>query len=103
MFGESGTACREVTPGEEGQETPWTVLGQSLDALVADGFLSIARRDGAELKAWSTVHGVASLMLDGMGPAPAQSARAAALESLLQFAVIGLCGRLSLRVEEGPS
>jgi AcrR family transcriptional regulator len=101
MFGESGAACRNVTPGEQDQETPWTVLGQSLDALVADGVLSLARRDGAELKAWSAVHGLASLMLDGMGPAPTQRGRAAALESLLQFAVVGLCGGLSVGLEQG--
>ena len=72
-----------------------------LDALVADGVLNLARRDGAELWAWSAVHGLASLTLDGMGPAPTQRARAAAIESLLQFAVVGLCGELSAGVEQG--
>jgi AcrR family transcriptional regulator len=92
MFGASGVACRSATADDPGAETPWTLLGRSLDALVDDGRLDPARRPGAELKAWTVVHGFASLALDGLAAAPTSRERAAALESLLDFAVAGLCG-----------
>jgi AcrR family transcriptional regulator len=94
MFGECGAACRNADRGEQEAETPWTLLGRALDALVADGHLSLERRPGAELKAWTVVHGFASLTLDGLAWAPTQRERAAALEELLHFAVIGICGEV---------
>jgi AcrR family transcriptional regulator len=92
MFGECGAAHRNAPADPSAEETPWSLLGQSLDALVADGFLPAERRAGAELKAWTVVHGFASLVLDGLAATPTQRARAEALESLLDFAVVGLCG-----------
>jgi len=44
---------------------PFRHLGAALDALVAAGALPPARRPGAEFLAWSTVHGLALLLLDG--------------------------------------
>jgi hypothetical protein len=38
------------------------------------------------------VHGFASLALDGLASMPTAADRARALEALLEFAVIGLCG-----------
>jgi hypothetical protein len=46
---------------------------------------------GAELKAWSVVHGFASLALAGHAAVPTGRERATALESALEFAVRGLC------------
>ncbi len=94
MFGECGAECRSTTPENEETETPWTLLGRALDALVADGFLRPERRVGAELKVWTVVHGFASLSLDGLATAPTQRERKAALEALLDFTVVGLCGEL---------
>jgi AcrR family transcriptional regulator len=94
MFGECGAACRNTEANNSGAETPWTLLGQSLDALVTEGVLDVERRPGAELKAWTVVHGFASLSLDGLAAAPSPRERAAALEGLLQFTVIGLCGEV---------
>nr|WP_286197861.1 TetR/AcrR family transcriptional regulator [Variovorax boronicumulans] len=53
---------------------PFRHLGAALDALVAAGALPPARRPGAEFLAWSTVHGLALLLLDGplRGLPPAQ-------------------------------
>jgi hypothetical protein len=62
-----------------------------LDDLVTGGVLAPAGRAGAELKAWVTVHGFARLCLDGAGHLPSGSARTGALESLLDFAVAGIC------------
>jgi AcrR family transcriptional regulator len=91
MFGECGAECRKAEPGDDATEDPWSLLGKSLDALVADGLLAAERRPGAELKAWSVVHGFASLALDGLASMPTAADRARALEALLEFTVVGLC------------
>jgi AcrR family transcriptional regulator len=44
---------------------PYQLLGAGLDQLVAVGALSPERRPGAEFAAWSAVHGLSSLLLDG--------------------------------------
>jgi AcrR family transcriptional regulator len=91
MFGQCGAQCLRVV-GERTGPTPWDHLGSALDALVASGALSPERRVGAELKAWTVVHGFASLALDGHVPLAPGPERDAALESVLDFAVQGLCG-----------
>ena len=96
MFGECGAECRQAEPGDDATEDPWSLLGKTLDALVADGLLATEVRPGAELKAWSVVHGFASLALDGLASMPTAADRARALEALLEFTVVGLCGEASL-------
>jgi AcrR family transcriptional regulator len=93
MFGECGAECRKAEPGDDATADPWSLRGQSLDALVADGLLAAERRPGAELKAWSVVHGFASLALDGLASVPTAADRALALEALLEFTVVGLCAQ----------
>ena len=44
---------------------PFELLGHTLDGMVQAGLLPPARRPGAEFMAWSAVHGMAMLMLDG--------------------------------------
>jgi AcrR family transcriptional regulator len=44
---------------------PFDVLGQVLDEAQAAGLLDPQRRPGAEIAAWSAVHGLAGLLLDG--------------------------------------
>lgn len=46
-------------------KNPFQLLGGALDLLVAAGLLPPARREGAEFLAWSAVHGLALLTLDG--------------------------------------
>ncbi len=97
MFSESGVGCLSAgstSTAEQAIPTPWELLGKSLDALAADGVLPPDRREGAELKAWTVVHGFASLALDRGAAVPKGRDRAAALESVLDFAVMGLCGAL---------
>ena len=89
MFSEWGAGCLG-TAAAPPAVTPWTLLGAALDGLVADGLLSPIQREGAELKAWSVVHGFASLAIEGLAAQPGASARAEELESLLDFAVAGL-------------
>ena len=94
MFGEQGISCLR---GETKQQravaapTPYELLGQSLDELVTDKLLAPRMRPGAELKAWSLVHGFASLALDGRAVFPSRNVCSVALESMLDFAVAGLC------------
>ncbi len=47
---------------------PYGVLGQVLDEAQAAGLLDPHRRPGAEIAAWSAVHGLAGLLLDGPLP-----------------------------------
>jgi AcrR family transcriptional regulator len=49
----------------ERTSSPYLILGAQLDELVAVGALTPQRRRGAELAAWSAVHGLSSLLLDG--------------------------------------
>lgn len=53
-----------ATAGPSGMD-PFQHLGRALDDLVAAGLLPPARRPGAEFLAWSTVHGLALLLIDG--------------------------------------
>jgi len=95
MFSECGAECLSRPTGEAPdvpKDTPWTLLGKSLDALVADKVLSPDRRPGAELKAWTVVHGFASLPLDGPAAISGAGVRKAVIESILEFAVVGICG-----------
>lgn len=43
----------------------YRLLGEVLDALVAAGAMPASRRPGAPVAAWSAVHGLALLLLDG--------------------------------------
>ena len=44
---------------------PYDLLNACLDDLVTVGAMTAARRNGAEYAAWSAVHGISSLLLDG--------------------------------------
>ena len=92
MFGSRWPAARTV----DGFRTtgPYALLGQTLDDLASAGVLPAARRPGAELKAWTVVHGFATLVIQGVGALQKRAARAKALEALFDFALIGLCGRM---------
>jgi AcrR family transcriptional regulator len=45
--------------------TPFQILSQTLDHLASAGVLPAERRAGAELHAWSAVHGLGMLIIDG--------------------------------------
>jgi AcrR family transcriptional regulator len=47
------------------ETNPYLILGARLDELVEVGALTPERRRGAEFAAWSAVHGLSSLLLDG--------------------------------------
>lgn len=77
-FGPGGSMVRE---GE--QPPPFDLLVRTMDELVASGYLPAERRPMAEFAAWSTVHGLACLVIDGqLGDLPE-----AAVEQALQRVV----------------
>jgi len=56
----------DAPPAQAGAvPSPYEVLRGALDDLVAVGALPAERRDRAEYAAWSAVHGLSSLLLDG--------------------------------------
>lgn len=56
-----------AVPGGAGNSglNPFELLGATLDRLVEAGVLPAERRAGAEYLAWSAVHGLAMLVIDG--------------------------------------
>ena len=45
--------------------TPFELLTMAIDEYVAAGIMPASRRPGAEFLAWSAVHGLAMLLIDG--------------------------------------
>jgi AcrR family transcriptional regulator len=62
-----GSAPEDANPETAGNSglDPFQLLGSALDRMVAAGVLSAARRPGAEYLAWSAVHGLAMLVIEG--------------------------------------
>lgn len=58
------TAAHKPVPGEAGAG-PYELLGARLDELVAVGEVPAERRPGAEFAAWSMVHGLSTLVVEG--------------------------------------
>ncbi|QLE75144.1 TetR/AcrR family transcriptional regulator [Streptomyces rectiverticillatus] len=61
--GDMSHAADDDAAGSGG--TPFELLGAALDDLVETGALPEDRRPGAEFLAWSAVHGLAVLLIDG--------------------------------------
>lgn len=74
--------------GREDEDTPFDLLAAALDGLVTAGILDATQREGAEMLAWTSVHGLATLVLSGV--LSTQRERKAALERVLRFVVQGL-------------
>ena len=67
----------------------YQVLSAALDGLVASGAITPERRTGAEIPAWSVVHGFSTLLVDGALPLGAHQ-RAEALRILWRSVLLGL-------------
>jgi AcrR family transcriptional regulator len=90
MFGPWCTGEEEpVVAGPPGGRQPYAILVDTLDALVAAGVVPREARAGAEIAAWSTVHGLASLVVEG-AVTLTKPQRAQALRLLLQTLLRGL-------------
>jgi len=92
MFGSNGLATLESDSSL--RPAPFVLLSKTLDDLMRAGVLPADRRPKAELKAWTVVHGFASLVVQAGGAIQRMETSADALESILDFAMVGLCGRL---------
>jgi AcrR family transcriptional regulator len=82
LFRTAFTAHTDPEPGrggEDGGPGPFGLLLDVLDRAVATGVMPADRRPGAEAAAWSSVHGLAVLLLDG----PLRSVPAEAREGLI--------------------
>jgi AcrR family transcriptional regulator len=89
MFGE----CYEEDGFQPGRapsgRDAFQILLDTMDGLVAAGVISAKARVGAELVAWSGVHGLASLVVTGALPLPAK-ARQLAIRTVVRSAMLGL-------------
>lgn len=63
----AGDAREPADPANAGKSglNPFQLLSAALDAMVEAGALPPTRRPGAEFLAWSSVHGLAMLIIDG--------------------------------------
>jgi AcrR family transcriptional regulator len=100
--------CRPDRPLADAAERltnngPFALLSGVLDELVAHGVLDADRRPGAEIAAWSVVHGLATLLLDGPLALLAEQERAAAIERTGQFILTGITGRPAEPRPEDPA
>jgi AcrR family transcriptional regulator len=83
-----------------GEETSFGILVGLLDELVATGFLAPEHRPMAEVAAWSTVHGLALLMLDGPLRDVSEEAKAEAIKRTVLLMLRGL-GDLTPELADG--
>lgn len=81
-FSEHAGMSNATNPASAGRSglTPFQILGEALDDLVHAGELPEERRQAAEFFAWSAVHGLAMLAIDG----PMREIDATQLEALGQ-------------------
>jgi len=64
MFGPCAESDEFVPDRAPSGREPYQILVDALDALVAAGVVSPEAREGGELVAWSSVHGLAHLLVD---------------------------------------
>jgi len=69
---------------------PFTLLGMQLDGLVAAGGLTPQRRAGADFAAWSAVHGLSMLLIEGPLRELPDDVRAEITEQLLDTVQRGI-------------
>ncbi|CAM5784978.1 TetR/AcrR family transcriptional regulator [Ottowia pentelensis] len=89
-FGLQEFALDDPAPRGASGRDPFELLGDALDAMVAAGLLPPERRPGAEFMAWSAVHGMAFLMIDGPLRALDEPARLALAERQVAMVERGL-------------
>ena len=82
---------------DSGGDDPFSILSRVLDEAQDAKILDPREREGAEIAAWSAVHGLAALLLDGPLPATPAAVRTA------QGRVLRLIGRGLLSDDREPS
>ncbi|MGB3741511.1 MAG: TetR/AcrR family transcriptional regulator [Castellaniella sp.] len=86
---ESPHSDHESAQGASGLD-PFQLLGQALDGMVDAGLMLPARRAGAEWMAWSAVHGMAFLVLNGPLRGRGETEHQALAEQLVAMVERGL-------------
>jgi AcrR family transcriptional regulator len=85
---------RPKTPTEEAmaerKDDPFQLLSEGLDELVRVGYLAPESRPMAEFAAWSSVHGLAVMLIDGPLLDAPREAREQAITRTLQTLIRGL-------------
>ena len=89
--------CRPDKPvpdaaGRMATHGPYALLSGVLDELVEHGVLDPDRRAGAEIPAWASVHGLATLLIDGPLALVTPEERARAVERSSDFMLNGIRG-----------
>lgn len=84
-----GAPWGELDSGEELEYRSYTLLSEALDGLVAAGRMSDGGRVGAEVVAWSAVHGLSLLVIDGLSGLSDEE-REPAVERAVAVTVAGL-------------
>jgi AcrR family transcriptional regulator len=75
------------------ENRPFALVSGVLDELVTTGVLDPSRRQGAEIAAWATVHGLSTLLLDGPLALLSDEERAEAIAKVSRFMLAGItCG-----------
>lgn len=69
---------------------PYRILNDLLDEMVDTGALAPERRPGAEYAAWSAVHGISTLLLDGPLRDLPHESRQAAIDKVIDSSIAGL-------------
>ncbi|MCU1442737.1 MAG: TetR family transcriptional regulator [Cryobacterium sp.] len=83
------TATSAARAGAGGR-TPFQLLTDAIDELAAAGGLPPKRRPGAEFLAWSAVHGLATLLIDGPLRALDSSQRSRLIQRVIDMVEQGL-------------
>jgi len=89
MFGPA-LQLKGATPGRAPScRSSFEILVDALDGLAAAGVISHEARAGAEVAAWSSVHGLAALLVDGALPLGARE-RGHAIQVVTRLVLLGL-------------
>jgi AcrR family transcriptional regulator len=90
LFRTAFVANSKAEPPDPSANDPFGMLWQALDELVRVGYLAPEDRPLAELAAWSAVHGISLLLIDGPLRQLSRRERDAVIERTVQMVLRGL-------------
>lgn len=92
MFGPHGLCQIMRLPPTTSGPSAGQILNVLLDDMVDQDQMTATAREGALLRVWSSIHGFATLALDGLDGLETPPKRDAAMKGLMGFILQGLCG-----------